>query len=279
MSFFEYTNLKIKITRVWGRTYSSPVYQSDIPRVVAFSSSIPVYEMIFFPPSDHILHYNGITTHITNSSLVFLPHCMTDVVNPPIKEYRNETFLDAGHIAFQFTCDTPLAEKIEVYSCADFEKDIEVHFDRLHRLWELQPTAYQSLALACLYQIFATVETRTSTSYLSKEQYTLIEKSLDYINDNYLTAMIDCDELAKMCRISPSYYNRLFKKKFNMSPKQYILKKKLNYAIDLLTNTDLPITSVAKMSGFSSLYYFSKVFKNHYDISPQNYRDNHNWGL
>ena len=71
------------------------------------------------------------------------------------------------------------------------------------------------------------------------------------------------------------YYNRIFKKKFIITPKQYILTKKLNYAIDLLTTTNTPITAISEMSGFSSLYYFSKIFKKYYNMSPQNYRDKH----
>ena len=84
---------------------------------------------------------------------------------------------------------------------------------------------------------------------------------------------IDCENLAKMCQISTSYYNRIFKKKFSITPKQYVLTKKLNYAIDLLTTTNTPVTAISEMSGFSSLYYFSKIFKKYYNISPQNYRD------
>ena len=81
--------------------------------------------------------------------------------------------------------------------------------------------------------------------------------------------------LAEMCNVSTSYYNRIFKKKFNTSPKQYILAKKLNYAMDLLATTNISITDISEMSGFSSLYYFSKIFKNYYNISPQNYRESH----
>lgn len=274
MAFFQHSNLKINITRVWGHTYSAPLYDSDIPHVEQFTSSIPLYELILFPTSNRIIHYNGATKHITTSSVVFLPHPMTSVTNPAVKEYRCETFLDTGHIALQFTCDTPLATEMEVYSCEHFEKDIMMCFEKMRKLWVLKQTAYNSLALSCLYQIFAILEKRTSPTYLPKKQYDLIEPSINYIEENYLSTL-DCDQLAKMCKISPSYYNRIFKKRFNISPKQYILAKKLDYAADLLATTNISVTSISEMSGFSSLYYFSKIFKNYYGTSPQNYRDNH----
>ncbi len=273
MSFFEHTNLKLNITRVWGRTYSTPIYNSRIPLKEAFSSSFPQYELIFFPESDFIISYNGVTKHITNSSVVFLPHCMTDILNPAVKEYRCEKFLDTGHFAIQFTCDTPLASQMETFDCSQFKKDIEIYFEKLKNVWELKPIGYNSQALAYLYQIFALLEKRTSPQYLPQSQYALIEKSINYINENYLSENIDCENLAKMCQISTSYYNRIFKKKFSITPKQYVLTKKLNYAIDLLTTTNTPVTAISEMSGFSSLYYFSKIFKKYYNISPQNYRD------
>ena len=275
LAFFEHRNLKIDITRVWGRAYSSPVYDSKTPRTEKFPSNIPLYELIFFTPSDRILHYNGITKHITGNTTVFLPHCMTDVTNPPVKEYRYETFFDTGHIALQFKCDTPLATEMELYPCENFEKDIRICFEKLRNQWELKPIAYNSMALSYLYQIFAIIEKRTSPSYLPKKQYELIENSLKFIDENYLTTVIDCDYLAEMCNVSTSYYGRIFKKKFNTSPKQYILAKKLNYAMDLLATTNISITDISEMSGFSSLYYFSKIFKNYYNISPQNYRESH----
>lgn len=275
MAFFEHSNLKINITRVWGLVLSNNIHNSQAPRMEKFAPNIPYYELILFPTSNRVIHYNGITKHITNSTLVFLPHPMTDITNPPIKEYRVETYSDKGHIAFQFTCDTPLATQIETYECESFEKDILIYFEKLRKLWSLKPTAYTSLALSYLYQIFAIIEKRTSPSYLPKNQYDLIEPSITYIEDNYLSSTIDCDQLAQMCSISTSYYNRIFKKRFNTSPKQYILAKKLDYATDLLTTTNISVTSISEMSGFSSLYYFSKIFKNYYGTSPQNYRDNY----
>lgn len=273
MAFFEHTDLKISITRVWGRTYPTPVYNSSSPRQENFASNISAYEMILFPASNHIIHYNGITKHINDSTIVFLPHPMTDIVNPPTKEYKVESFLDTGHIALQFTCDTPLATQIETYSCGHFEKDIIMYFEKLRKLWTLKPVAYNSLALSYLYQIFATIEKKASSTYLPKNQYDLIEPSINYIDENYLSSNIDCDELAKMCNISTSYYNRIFKKRFGSSPKQYILAKKLDYATDLLTTTNLSVTSISEISGFSSLYYFSKIFKTYYGLSPQNYKE------
>lgn len=136
-----------------GRSYSTPAHDSDIPRKESFPSNIPQYELIFFPSSNRILSYNGITKHITNSTIVFLPHCMTDIVNPPVKEYRCETFFDMGHIALQFTCDTPLSTQIETFCCEQFEKEVKVYFEKIRNLWELKPIGYNSQTMAYLYQI------------------------------------------------------------------------------------------------------------------------------
>ena len=85
---------------------------------------------------------------------------------------------------------------------------------------------------------------------------------------------LDYRKLAANSNISLTYYHKLFKKKTGLSPNQYILMKKLNYACNLLTAPDLSINSISEMSGFSSVYYFSKIFKKHFLVSPHDYRKN-----
>lgn len=83
------------------------------------------------------------------------------------------------------------------------------------------------------------------------------------------------DKLAEEAAIGRrSLYNK-FKQLTGMTPNDFILNYKLKRAASLLKNDpDLPVGEIADLLGFSSPRYFSRCFKNQFDLSPQDYRNN-----
>jgi len=76
------------------------------------------------------------------------------------------------------------------------------------------------------------------------------------------------EELAKTSMLSPAHFYRSFKKLYQVSPYQYLLKKRLQQAAEMLRKKDQNITEVAFHSGFADLPSFSKSFKKVYGHSP-----------
>src|SRR5690606_15177348 len=64
----------------------------------------------------------------------------------------------------------------------------------------------------------------------------------------------------------------MFQRHFKMTAKEYISKKRLEYAKDLLIRTEYPINEIAKLSGFNSPAYFTKTFREIHDITPKDFR-------
>jgi AraC-like DNA-binding protein len=61
-----------------------------------------------------------------------------------------------------------------------------------------------------------------------------------------------------------------------MTPNDYVLHRKLKKASDMLKNDpDLNISEISDTLGFGSPRYFSRCFKNQFDISPAEYRKKH----
>lgn len=75
-------------------------------------------------------------------------------------------------------------------------------------------------------------------------------------------------EIALSVGLSEYYFFRLFKLIYQISPYQYILNKRLNYAIELLRKTDMNIAEIAEASVLGDLSNFSKLIKKTYGISP-----------
>ena len=83
---------------------------------------------------------------------------------------------------------------------------------------------------------------------------------------------ISLDELAFLCNLSLSSFQRKFKETYNDSPAHYFKLKRLEKAAVLLKTEKLSISDVCYQSGFSAPNYFAKVFKAHYGVSPSQYK-------
>ncbi|MBQ8440052.1 MAG: helix-turn-helix domain-containing protein, partial [Clostridia bacterium] len=115
-----------------------------------------------------------------------------------------------------------------------------------------------------------TGEQLLDTKHLSP---TLI-KITRYIEENY-TSQITLQSLATRFGLSKQYIMRLFREQFGMTVTRYINDVKLRKSLELLTFHSLSISEVAYAVGFSSLYYFDRIFKKTYALTPSEYQRRH----
>lgn len=94
---------------------------------------------------------------------------------------------------------------------------------------------------------------------------------LAYIED-HISEKIAIKELAESMNLCEAYFSSLFKETVGMSPKQYILKKKVDFAIVLMHDDRYTIGEVAKKVGFTDNLYFSRVFKEKTGFSPYQFK-------
>lgn len=76
------------------------------------------------------------------------------------------------------------------------------------------------------------------------------------------------ERLATRLGVSDRHVRRIFEAQFGVSPLQYLQTRRLLTAKQLLTDTDLPVTQVALVSGFASVRRFNDAFVSHYALSP-----------
>ena len=95
---------------------------------------------------------------------------------------------------------------------------------------------------------------------------------LEYINDNF-THTIRLEELASLMKISTMYFSNSFKSVFNISPKQYILNKRLIESQRLLLETEMSVKEIAYAVGFENENYFSEFFSSRVGISALKFRN------
>lgn len=96
-------------------------------------------------------------------------------------------------------------------------------------------------------------------------------RARNYIEENYLDVQ-NLEQIAVVCHSDKSYLCRLFKRYAHETPLQMLVRLKMRYAADLiLAAPDTPIKQIASEVDYSDPYYFSRVFKSVFGISPGNY--------
>ncbi len=90
--------------------------------------------------------------------------------------------------------------------------------------------------------------------------------------EQHLDQSVTVQKMAEIAGYHPSHFAKLFQKRLGVTPVQFIIHKKTERAIELLTDTDLPVSSIAELLGFSSQFYFSSFFKKQTGMNPSEYR-------
>lgn len=126
---------------------------------------------------------------------------------------------------------------------------------------------------ACAYQFLfeLTREAPEHTIRQSPGGEGYAEIILRFIEQNY-DRSITVQEIADRLALDRSYIHRLFKKKMNMSVKDYILSLRLADACSYLIDTDLSISEISRTVGYDDTLYFSRLFHRKKGCSPSDYR-------
>jgi AraC-like DNA-binding protein/mannose-6-phosphate isomerase-like protein (cupin superfamily) len=94
---------------------------------------------------------------------------------------------------------------------------------------------------------------------------------LDYIDSN-IGNEISLISLAEIARLSVARFKTSFRQQTGIPPRDYILRRKVEYAKKLLDTSFLSITDISYKLSFSSSQYFATVFKRFTTVSPSEYR-------
>nr|WP_321378673.1 AraC family transcriptional regulator [uncultured Bacteroides sp.] len=115
------------------------------------------------------------------------------------------------------------------------------------------------------------IKSSTREEYLKR-----VNVVVDYIN-NHLDEELDLQKLAEMSNLSTYHFHRIMKAFLGETLGAYIIRVRLETAVRLLRYTDLPVEQIAYSVGYEMPSSLSKSFKQFYDITPLEYRNNKNF--
>ena len=94
--------------------------------------------------------------------------------------------------------------------------------------------------------------------------------TLDYIEQKYRTATLT--ELCTRLHLPMHVLSKMIKKSTGVNFKELLQRKRLNKAVELMCETDLPISDIIAAVGYENNSYFHRVFKEHYHMTPRVFR-------
>ena len=160
-----------------------------------------------------------------------------------------------------FSPDVPVIAK-------ELQFELAETFQRMINVAQRELYAPQLLAGLCHSIIGAALSLSSRQAMVAGERQLLA--AAEYLR-NHPTA-VDLDWLARQNGMSSSAFRRRFHEYFACSPSAYLAAQRIAGAKRYLVETDLPLKRIADELGYSTEFYFMRVFKQHTGFTPTEWR-------
>lgn len=161
------------------------------------------------------------------------------------------------------------SEMIEYFNPENPEKYRKL-FKEILDVWEKKETSYKYECSALFSKIFSEMYKDNQSAYKNPK----IGKSILYIENNCLRNDFSLSVAASLSFVSEPYFRKLFKREFNISPKQYVIERRLEYAKALIIAGYFSIQEISELCGYNDTKHFSSEFKKNTGLPPSKYSYN-----
>lgn len=134
--------------------------------------------------------------------------------------------------------------------------------------WEHSQRAYEFLLTLCQ---LAETHSNPDTQGLGPESRASIRSVVHYLQEHF-SEPLPVDTLAEIAGLSRYHFSRIFREVVGLPPGAYVRRLRLEHAMRLLQKTRISIDEVARRSGFNDPNYFSRTFRETYEVSPSQFR-------
>jgi AraC family transcriptional regulator len=98
-----------------------------------------------------------------------------------------------------------------------------------------------------------------------------IRHALAFI-DSHLGDDLTLQHIAEALCVSPHHFAHVFRQAVGVAPHQYVIRRRVERAKELLDTTDLPIVEIALSVGCANQSHFSALFHRATGLTPHSYR-------
>jgi AraC-like DNA-binding protein len=190
---------------------------------------------------------------------------------PKGSTYYVKAYSDGGCYAINF--DTVNEINCEPF-CIKFRNNESVlkSFKIAEREWRAQSEVMNIAAKKAVYDIIMGLYGEDRRSYMPDGRFLMLAPAVEMIRTEFCQNELTVARLAEACNVSEAYFRRLFETKFGVSPKEYIIEKRLGYAKQLLESGEVSVSDAALLCGYSETTHFSREFTRRVGVSPSEYK-------
>ena len=163
------------------------------------------------------------------------------------------------------------------FSILDHMESVEISgcLRNILREMEQKNTGYEDVCQAYMEILIIRLRRSTTLSVPSEPQISSGNRQCAAVRryiDLHFKAPLTLEQLAEESHMNKYYLSHSFKREYGTSPINYMISRRIEESKYLLAETDLSMTQIAQLLGFSSLSYFSQVFRRTQSVSPLEYR-------
>lgn len=201
----------------------------------------------------------GRTVRVNEGEMIFLPEGLS-------YEYKTENSEESLYTSINFFADIESPE-VRVYSMENFYK-IGYIYQSFSEAWRFGSPEDKYVCMSVMYDLLAYIS-KSEQAEDEKQKYSMIEPAVEYMKKHIHDPRLRVERLHMLCGISDTYFRRIFKARFGVAPKEYIVDERITHARSIIDSGEFDsIREVAEMVGFSDALYFSKAFKRVYGVPP-----------
>jgi AraC family transcriptional regulator len=99
----------------------------------------------------------------------------------------------------------------------------------------------------------------------------VVRRIREHIDAN-IDQRIRVDDLANLANLSVCYFVRAFKQSVGVTPHDYLIRRRVERTMEMLSRTDMPLSEIALAAGFADQSHCARRFRQHVGMSPRDYR-------
>lgn len=189
----------------------------------------------------------------------------TFVLIPPYAEHEEYSFADAEILCVGFCMD----EALDFRQLMDTQGVVGRIAKDIIREAAEQPPYYKEMILIKAEEMLLAMKRLENV----RAQYSIrnFEYVINYIAQNYHEKIM-MKSMAEQMHISYDYFQHRFKEIQGESPRQFLVRKRVEAAERMLSDEELSCTEIAYRCGFSNSAQFSAMFRRERGVTPQQYR-------
>jgi AraC family transcriptional regulator, exoenzyme S synthesis regulatory protein ExsA len=221
----------------------------------------------------------GLLAEASENQMIFLPkgiYSASDIL-PEKGSFEAIMFFFDDEVITSFLSSLNLKitrEKCVSHMVIDVDENIRVFTSSLLQLYDKNPNVHSKLTAAKLFEFLHLITASEQTKCFVAPLRTLNNKERKglkaFMGTNFHKPL-SIEDYAYLTGRSLSTFRRDFKTLFGISPKQWLIGKRMEKAHELLSKNNTTITRVVEETGYENISHFIKAFHKKYGISPKQF--------